>query len=228
MNSRCTSVCVLWFGLAWLPGFLGGCAILEKQQQGSQAESQRSVSSARSSSAAFDQQELKELSETQHNKVLSEGYSQLYDSASGLAYLDEFLVLKFESKATDAVITDIAEYAATLKGQLEQLAKDYPSLSLDDDGLPVLEKRTRSAVQQDRIVSLAPLVGRTGANFERTLLLTQSGALNQLRFLTQITAEAEKSAERRAFLNEAKQTFARLYGEVVQLLNEQYFCPADR
>lgn len=225
MNSRCSSMRIFWLGFAWLPGFLGGCAILEKQKQGSQAESETSASSGRSSSAAFDQQELKELSEAQHNKVLSEGYSQLYDSASGLAYLDEFLVFKFESNATGVVLTDVAEYAATLKGQLEQLAKDYPSLSLKEDGLPVLEKKTRSAAQQDRIISLAPLVGRTGANFERTLLLTQSGALNQLRFLAEVTAAAEKSNERRAFLREVRQNFVRLYGEVVKLLNEEHFCP---
>lgn len=85
-------------------------------------------------------------------------------------------MFRFESNATGGVLTDLAEYAATLKGQLEQLAKDYPSLSLKEDGLPVLEKKTRSAAQQDRIISLAPLVGRTGANFERTLLLTQSGS----------------------------------------------------
>lgn len=202
-----------------------GCAILERQ--GAQAQAEAGSTADPPPSAAFDEKKLEELSEAEHNKLLSEGYSQLYDSASGLRYLDEFLALKFESDATNAVITDLAEYATTLKGQLEQLGKDYPSLSLEDDGLPVLDKKTREIGQKERLKSLAPVVGSSGVEFERTLLLTQSGALNQLRYLSQAIAEAEKSAERKAFMGDVQQNFDRLYNDVVGLLNKKYFCPAN-
>lgn len=203
----------------------GGCAILERQ--GAQAQGEASSSANPPPSAAFDEKKLEELSEAEHNKLLSEGYSQLYDAASGLRYLDEFLAVKFESDATDAVITDVAEYAARLRGQLEQLGKDYPSLSLEDDGLPILDKKAREIGQKERLKSLAPIVGSTDAEFERTLLLTQSGALNQLRYLSQVIAEAEKSEERKAFLGDVRQNFDRLYNDVVGLLNKEYFCPAS-
>jgi hypothetical protein len=157
------------------------------------------------------------------NRVLGEAYSQLYDAASGLRWLDDALLFKRESKETQTVIGDLAHYAAELKGQLEQLAQDYPAISIHDDGLPLLEKRKREAQQRDRLRSLAPVTGATGADFERTLLLTQSGALNQLRFLAQALAEAEKNPQRQEFAAGVQRRLDGLYREVVTLLDRRFF-----
>ncbi len=163
-------------------------------------------------------------SEADRNRILSEGYSQLYEAASSLKYLDEALILKFESDAVGNFANDAADYFAQLKGELEQLVKDYPSLSLDDNGLPLLEKKTRSAAQKNRLKSVAPVTGRTGAEFERTLLLTLSGAFNHLRLLALVMQDEEKSEQRKAFLKVVQQNFDRLYDEDIKLLNEEYFC----
>jgi hypothetical protein len=162
-------------------------------------------------------------SDSDRNRVLSQGYSQLYDAASSLRWLDEILLIKFESDETQKVITDVAKYATTLRGELEQLERDYPSLTLRDDGLPVLEKKKRSAQALDRAKTLAPVSGAHGADFERTLLLTQSGALNQLRFLAQVLVEEEKSEPRRKWMLEVQRNFDRLYVDVVKLLDQRHF-----
>jgi hypothetical protein len=166
---------------------------------------------------------LDRMSETDRDRVLSHGYAQLYDAAKGLRWLDDFLLVKFESEPTHKVIGDLSAYSAELKTQLEALAKQYPSLSLDDDGLPLLERNKRKAQALDRAKTLAPLVGATGADFERTLLLTESGALNQLRFLAGAIADAEKSSPRREFALGVQRRFDQLYLEVVKLLDRRFF-----
>jgi len=172
--------------------------------------------------------DVEKMSETERNRVLSHGYAQLYDAANGLRWLDEFLLVKFESDATQKAITDLAHYATELKKQLEDLAQKYPSLSLQDDGLPLLERNKRQMQARDRAKTLAPLVGAKGADFERTLLLTQSGALNQLRFLAQAIADAEKSSPRREFGLGVQKRLDGIYVEVVKLLDRRFFRrPAD-
>ena len=178
---------------------------------------------ARERPAAVRSDDVEKLSETERNRVLSQGYAQLYEAAKGLRWLDDFLLLKFESDATRKVIDDLATYSSELKRQLEELARNYPSLTLDDDGLPLLEKNKRKAQQMDRAKTLLPLVGAHGADFERTLLLTESGALNQLRFLAQALADAEKSAPRREFVLGVQRKFDGLYVDVVKLLDRRFF-----
>jgi hypothetical protein len=75
-----------------------------------------------------------------------------------------------------------------------------------------------------RVKSFAPLVGSTGADFERTLLLTQAGQLNQARYLSEVLADAEANADRRRLLVELNGEFDELYGRVDELLEEQYYC----
>jgi len=167
--------------------------------------------------------DLENLSEADRNRVLSQGYAQLYDAANGLRWIDEILLVKSKSDATRKVIDDLATYSSQLKVQLEELARNYPSLTLDDDGLPLLERNKRKAQKIDRAKTLLPFTGAHGADFERTLLLTVSGTLNQLRFLAQALADAEKSAPRREFVLGAKQRFDGIYVETVKLLDRDFF-----
>ena len=197
--------------LAWTVALLAGCATFS------------STPPPRGPSAGAPGKDLEAMSEADRDRVLSEGYSQLYDAASGLRWLDEFLLVKFESDDTQRVITDLAHYASQLKGELEQLEHDYPSLSIHNDGLPLLEKNKREMQAKDRAKTLAPLIGAKGADFERTLLLTQSGALNQLRFLAQAIVDAEKSGPRRTWMIDVQRRLDHLYVEVVKLLDRRFF-----
>jgi hypothetical protein len=62
-------------------------------------------------------------------------------------------------------------------------------------------------------------------DFERTLLLTQSGALNQLRFLAQALADAEGNPARRNWVLGVRREFDRIYVEIVALLDKRFFRP---
>lgn len=161
--------------------------------------------------------------ETLPQKELNYGYASLYGAAKGLRHSDKIFLIKYESEAVQAVITDLSESMDRIAKRLEELAKADPRVKLDDDGMPELETRKRDAVTKARLLSFKPITGRTGANFERTLLLSESGALNQLQHLTLELDKADPDAQRSAVLKEIHADIERLYGRVVQLLEKQYF-----
>lgn len=158
---------------------------------------------------------------------LNDGYSLLYGDVSGLANADKIFLVKFENDATQKVVTETADTMGKLTGQLERVARDYPSIRLDLKPLPEIERETQAAAATARIKSFAPVVGRSGADFERTLLLTLSGGLNQLRHLARVMAEAERSDERSALLRGAENRLDALYAEIEHVLEDHYFAPAS-
>ncbi|MEO5733140.1 MAG: hypothetical protein ABIN96_08795 [Rubrivivax sp.] len=154
---------------------------------------------------------------------LNQGYSLLQQNAAGLKLADKILLIKFESDRTHQVVTAISDYAGRLEKQLDELPARYPSIRVDLQPLPEIEKRKQAAANRERVLSLAPVVGRTGPDFERTLLLTLSGALNQMRFLTQLMAEQERNTGRAALLNGSHDQLQQLYQQTLKLLSEQYY-----
>lgn len=157
------------------------------------------------------------------NALLNDGYSLLYATVSGLRFSDDLLLVKFESNRFEKVINDISAYSDKLKADLERVAKNYPAVRIDLQPLPEIEVEKRDAVNKDRLLSIAPVVGRSGPAFERTLLLSSSGALDQSRFLCRVMAEAEPDPNLRKLLQDAEKRFAGLYDEVVVLLNQVHF-----
>jgi hypothetical protein len=198
-----------------LAGPLAGCTVDSKQNP---------ISTQSKPQSDKPQSESAPAESIHKNRVLSQGYAQLYEAASGLQHVKKLLYVQFESEKVGAMIEDISKYGEKLAGQLERLVANYPGLRIDDTGLPEMEIKKRKAAQWDRTFSLVPIVGQTGKEFERTLLLTQSGALNQLRFLAEVMHDSEKDDNRKAFLREVKQGFDSLYDKVVKLLNDEYFC----
>lgn len=157
------------------------------------------------------------------NALLNDGYSLLYSAVSGLRFSDDLLLVKFESDRLKKVIGDIASTSDRLRAELQRIARDYPAVQIDRDPLPAIEVAKRSAVNKDRLLSIAPVVGQSGPGFERTLLLSSSGALDQTRFLCQVMAQSEPDPNLKRFLLSAEQQFAGLYDAVVLLLNQDHF-----
>ena len=155
--------------------------------------------------------------------MLNDGYSLLYGNVSGLEVVDKILYVKITNDETSTIVDEISNYSAELAKELEMISEDYPSIRIDLDPLPEVEKAKQAAAQKERVLSFVPIVGRTGANFERTLLLTLSGGLNQLRFLCQVIAEEETNDQRREKILVAGDKFKELYVSTLKLLNEEYY-----
>jgi hypothetical protein len=152
--------------------------------------------------------------------TVNEGYNLLYEVVSTQKFTDKLLLIKIESDAVDAVISELSEDAARMEAQLQEIAREDPTLDLEREILPEVERRKRDSVQMER---LKDLLGGTGKRFERLLLLTQSGALNQTRHLARVVVETEAREDRKAFWREVQRQFDENYRNVVELLESEYF-----
>ena len=159
----------------------------------------------------------------QPHALLNQGYSLLYADVSDLRFADKLLLVKLESDDTDRMVSDIANYASQLTKQLEVLPRRYPSLRIDLEPLPDVEARKLRVVKKARILSFAPIFGRSGPEFERTLLLSLSAVLNQLRFMCQVIAEEESDAERKKQMNQAEESLSKRYWQTLDLLERRYY-----
>jgi hypothetical protein len=166
--------------------------------------------------------------EQNYNRHLSHGYAQLYRIVSGLKHLDKVLYVKVESDKFEEVVEAVADYAGELFDQLEKLEEDYPSLNIKDTGLPDMDLKRRRAIVMDRLEDMAPIVGKTGKEFELTLLISVMGPINSMRFLAQVLAEEEKDQHRAAFAAQAKERLDGLFNRIFTLLERDYFCLASR
>src|SRR5919106_2245702 len=155
------------------------------------------------------------------HQLVSEGYTLMYDAASKLKFGDELLLVKIEADPVDEFISDISTYAGDLQGQFEELAERDPVVKLDLELLPAMEVMTRDSVTGERVPDL---LSRNGKDFERLLLLTQSGALNQSRHLARVMVDTETDPERKALWQEIQAQLDDLYDRTVSLLEQDYFC----
>lgn len=202
-SPTCSRLCALMFVLLAI-SLSSGCAIFKDNN-----------------SASAEQEKRQEQHMTRQE--LNEGYSLLYMAADSLSGTNKALYVKVESDRVQKVVVSASDFAGELKSDLERVAKDYPAVKINLDPLPVIEKRKRSSLSSEMVKSLAPVAGKTGAAFERKLLLSSAGVLVQLQFQCEVMAEQEPVDSLRKFLTDSGQRFRELYEAEVKLLNEVYF-----
>ena len=160
---------------------------------------------------------------SKERQVLSEGYSILYQDARKFDASELVLLVKAESDAMKKLVNSVSEMGDQLKVDLERIAKDYPGVRIDLDPLPEMEKRKRKAVGMTRMKEFAPVVGKGGREYERTVLLSFSNGLNHERHLCRVMAEAETDASLKKFLLETGKKYDALYEASMKLLEKEYF-----
>jgi hypothetical protein len=160
---------------------------------------------------------------SKERQVLSEGYSIMYQDARKFDASDLVLLVKAESDAMKKIVTSIGETGDQLTKELERIAKTYPGVRIDLDPLPEMEKRKRKAVGVTRAKEFAPVVGKGGREYERTVLLSFANGLNHERHLCKVMAEAEPDASLKKFLLDTEKKYDALYEAAMSLLNKEYF-----
>lgn len=155
--------------------------------------------------------------------ILNEGYSILYRDAGKLELSELLLYVKAESDAMKAIVTATSDVGGQLKTDLEKIAKDYPVVRLNLDPLPEMEKRKRAAVGRTRAKEFAPVVGKGGREYERTLLISFANGLNHERHLCRVMADEEPYESLKKFLLETGKKYDGLYERVMTLLEKEYF-----
>jgi hypothetical protein len=154
---------------------------------------------------------------------LSEGYSKLYAAARKIDLTDLVLYVKSSPPDVDAIVKDAAEFGGELKKDLERIARDYPGVRIDIEVLPEMERRTRVALAKDLARQFAPVVGKGGKEYERTVLIGYAVALEHERYLSRVMAEEEPDAGLKKFLLATEKRYSSLFDRVMALLDKDYF-----
>ncbi|WP_293392294.1 hypothetical protein [Nevskia sp.] len=163
---------------------------------------------------------------TDSGKVRTElnvGYSLLYQQADGIPKMKWILMFKDKGKELDQTTTGMMEYYKQLAASMEQLAAKNPALRLDAVTMPEILVDTRKAIGVDMAKDFAPLVGNTGHEFERELVLMFYNALDEQRHLVGVMIEREPESGLKSFLEKTKTQLEGKRGKLEELLNRRYF-----
>jgi hypothetical protein len=123
--------------------------------------------------------------------------------------------IKREHPDVKDLVKKIAANSAAGAKLLEEFAKRDPSINLDAIGLPPGEAATREAIASTK---KKELLGQTGAEFELTLLLTQTEALSYAWHLAKVAGENEPQPDRARALAAVSEDMEKLYHEVFVML----------
>jgi hypothetical protein len=154
---------------------------------------------------------------------LSIGYSQLYQEVDGIPKLKWILMFKDKPEEMGRVTNDLITYYQQLADTMRRLSKQYPAMRIDVAAMSEIEADTRKAIGADLAKDFAPLIGKTGVEFEREALLMFYNTLNEQRHLTGVMVGLETDPGLSKFLETTKAQLEARYAKIGALLNRRYF-----
>jgi hypothetical protein len=154
---------------------------------------------------------------------LSIGYSLLYQEADGIPKLKWILMFKEKPEEMGRVTNDLVSYYQQLADTMQGLSKQYPAMRIDVAAMSEIETDERKAIGADLAKDFAPLIGKTGVEFEREVLLMFYDTLNEQRHLTGVMVRLETDPGLRKFLETTKAQLEARHAKVGALLNRRYF-----
>lgn len=154
---------------------------------------------------------------------LSIGYTLLYQEADGIPKLKWLLLFKDKSDEMARLANELIGYYQQLADTLRRLSTEYPAVKIDVEAMSTLESDARKALGVDQAKDMAPLVGKSGPDFEREALLMFYDALNEQRHIVGVMIEQETVPSLREFLQTTRQQLDARYQKVGALLNRKYF-----
>ena len=154
---------------------------------------------------------------------LSIGYSLLYQEADGIPKLKWILMFKDKPEEMGRVTNDLVSYYQQLADTMQSLSKQYPAMRIDVAAMSKIESEERKAIGADLAKDFAPLIGKTGVEFEREALLMFYNTLNEQRHLTGVMVGLETDPALRKFLETTNAQLEARYAKVGALLNRRYF-----
>ena|ERR1700733_3408912 len=154
---------------------------------------------------------------------LSIGYSLLYQEADGIPKLKWILMFKDKPEEMGQLTNDLVSYYQQLADTMQKLAKQYPAMRIDVAAMSEIEGDERKAIGTDLAKDFAPLIGKTGIEFEREALLMFYDSLNEQRHLVGVMTGLETDLALKMFLETTKAQLDTRYAKVGALLNRHYF-----
>jgi hypothetical protein len=154
---------------------------------------------------------------------LSIGYSLLYQEADGIPKLDWLLMFKDKSDEMAQLTHDLVSYYKQLADTMQRLSKQYPAMRIDVAAMSEIEGEERKAIGKDLAKDFAPVIGKSGVEFEREALLMFYNSLNEQRHLTGVMVGLETEPALKSFLETTRAQLEAHYTKVGALLNHRYF-----
>jgi hypothetical protein len=154
---------------------------------------------------------------------LSIGYSLLYQEADGIPKLKWIFMFKDKPEEMGRVTGDLVSYYQQLADTMQRLSKQYPAMRIDVAAMSQIEGDERKAIGKDLAKDFAPLIGKTGVEFEREALLMFYNTLDEQRHLVGVMTGLETDPGLRKFLETTKTQLEVRYAKVGALLNRRYF-----
>ena len=154
---------------------------------------------------------------------LSIGYSLLYQEADGIPKLKWILMFKDKPEEMARLTGELVSYYQQLAETMRRLSKQHPAMRIDVTAMSKIESDERKAIGEDLAKDLAPLVGKSGVEFEREALLMFYNSLNEQRHLTGVMVGLETDPALKQFLETTKAQLDAHYAKVGALLNRRYF-----
>ncbi len=154
---------------------------------------------------------------------LSIGYSLLYQEAEGIPKLKWILMFKDKPEEMARVTNDLISYYQQLADTMQRLSKQYPAMRIDVAAMSEIEGDERKAIGSDLAKDFAPLIGKSGIEFEREALLMFYDGLNEQRHLIGVMAGLETDPALKKFLETTKAQLDERHAQVGALLNRRYF-----
>jgi len=154
---------------------------------------------------------------------LSIGYSLLYQEADGIPKLKWLFMFKDKPEEMGRVTNELVDYYQQLADTMQRLSKQFPAMRIDVAAMSEIEGEERKAIGADSAKDFAPLIGKTGVEFEREALLMFYNSLNEQRHLTGVMVGRETDPALRKFLETTKAQLEARYAKVGALLSRHYF-----
>jgi hypothetical protein len=114
-------------------------------------------------------------------------------------------------------------YYQQLADSMERLSRQYPAMRIDVAPMSDIESAERKSIGTDQSKDFAPLIGKTGVEFQREALLLFYNALDEQSHLTGVMIELEADPSLKKFLETTKGQLEARHGKVGTLLNHRYF-----
>ena len=154
---------------------------------------------------------------------LSIGYSLLYQEADGIPKLKWILMFKDKPEEMGRLTNDLVSYYQQLADTMRRLSKQYPAMRIDVAAMSEIEGDERKAIGADLAKDFAPVIGKTGVEFEREALLMFYDGLNEQRHLVAVMVGLETDPALKKFLETTKAQLDERHAQVGALLNRRYF-----
>jgi hypothetical protein len=154
---------------------------------------------------------------------LSVGYSLLYQEADSTPKLNWLIRFKDKPEEMSKLTDELMSYYQQLADRMEKLSKQYPAMRIHVQPMSEIEADTRKAMGTDLAKDIAPVIGKSGPEFERQALLTFYNLLNEQRHLVRVMLDRETVPALKDFLETTRFDLDSRYQKVGALLNRRYF-----